>query len=59
MPKAERLVGEWMRLLRPQGLGWMMDALIVATAATKDLTILMRDPRLANMLEDEADFVFC
>ncbi len=50
MPEAGRPVGEWMRLLRPQGLGWMIDALIVATAAMKDLTILTRDLRLANML---------
>ncbi len=51
-----RIAGGWMQRYRRQGLGWM-DALIAATAATKHLTILTRDKRLAVLLGREAEFI--
>ena len=53
---AGRLAGEWMRRLRPAGLGWM-DALIAATAAVAGVPVLTRDRRLAETLGGEAEIV--
>lgn len=52
---AARQAGAWMQRHGATGLGWM-DALIVATAAQADLTVLTRDLKLVRCLADEAVF---
>lgn len=53
--EAARLAGSWMQQNQAIGLGWM-DAFIVATATTSDLTILTRDKRLAHLLANQTAF---
>ena len=50
-----RLAGEWMQRYEASGLGWM-DALITATAAQVQLSVLTRDAKLARLLAGEARF---
>lgn len=50
-----RQAGEWMRQYRMSGLGWM-DALLIATAYTNQLTVLTRDQRLAAVLSEQVTF---
>ena len=52
---AARLAGSWMQQYHSVGLGWM-DALITATAAIADATVLTRDKRLVSVLEAQAVF---
>ncbi len=53
--EAARLAGSWMQQHQAIGLGWM-DALIVATAAMVDLSVLTRNKRLADLLGSQSAF---
>ncbi len=53
--EAARLAGRWMQQHHSTGLGWM-GALIVATAAVADVTVLTRDKRLRDVLAKQAAF---